>query len=92
MGNDAGEGGFTVVGIKPKTAMGDASSTFHPCGFNYHQGCPRVSEHAQVVDVPIIRNAVIGAVLTHRRDDNPVFEIKLRETNGGKESAGHGGD
>src|SRR6516165_6746104 len=42
-----------------------------------------------MIEMPIVGNAIVGAVLAHRRNDDPVRQLKLREPQGRKQGTGH---
>ena len=68
MSDDPGKRSFTIVGIKPETAVGNASAPFDTSGFDHEQRGSGITQRAEMVEVPVIRDAVVGAVLAHGRD------------------------
>src|SRR5262245_11857735 len=46
---------------------------------------------AEVDQVPVVRRTVLGRVLAHRRDEDPVPERQAAELEGRKQCAGHRG-
>jgi hypothetical protein len=42
-----------------------------------------------MIEVPVGRNAIVGAVLAHRRDHDSVGELEVSEPDWGKQSTGH---
>src|SRR5271166_4205557 len=81
---------FAVVRIKPEAAMGDAPAALDAGRLHHDQRRPRITQHAEVVHVPVGRNAIVGAVLAHGRNDDPVSEVESSEPDWGKKSTGHG--
>src|SRR6202167_1174814 len=77
------------VGVKPKTAMGDAAGAFDVGGFDDQQTGAGIRQHTEMRHVPVVRHAVIGAVLAHRRDDDALGEIKIGEPERRKKCASH---
>ena len=87
--NDAGERRLAVVGIKPEATMADAAAALDPCRLRHHQRRAGIGEHAEVIDMPVGGDAVIGAVLAHRRDNDPVRELEIGEPDRRKQGTGH---
>src|SRR3974390_1708580 len=42
-----------------------------------------------MIEMPVVRNAVVRAVLAHGGDDDPVRQLKLGESQGRKQGTGH---
>ena len=89
MSQHASERRFAVIRIKPEVAMADAATPLDPGGLDHHQRRPRIGKRAEVADVPVGRCPVVGAVLTHRRNDDAVGKLKARESNGRKQRRCH---
>ena len=77
MVNDPLQCRFAGIGIETETAVGDAAETLDMGCFDDDQPGAGISQHAEVCHVPIGGNAVIRAVLAHRRDDNAVCEVEI---------------
>ena len=73
---DARERRFAVVRIEPEAAMGDAPAALDAGRLHHEQRRPRIAQRAEVIEMPVGRGAVIGAVLAHGRDDDPVAELE----------------
>ena len=63
---------FAGVRIEPEAAVGDAAVAFDMGGFDHEQAGAGIGQHAEMGQVPVIGDAVIGAVLAHRRHDDAV--------------------
>jgi len=70
--DNMGERVFASIGIEPEAAMRDAAMAFDMGGFDHEQTGARIGQHAEMRQVPIIGDAVIGAVLAHRRHHDAV--------------------
>ena len=81
---------FTVVRIKPEAAVGNAPAALDAGRLYHYQRGPRIAQHAEVVQVPVGRNAIIGAVLAHGRNDDPAAKVESSEPDWGKKGTGHG--
>src|ERR1043165_9511375 len=78
------------IRVDAGAAVGDAAAPLHTCRLDDHQRGARVRQHAEMRRVPWARNAVVRAVLAHRRDDDAVGEFKLVDFVWRKQRAGHG--
>ena len=87
--DDVLEGRFAVVRIEAEAAMGDAAVALHMGRLDDDEAGSRISEHAEMGDVPVAGAAVIGAVLAHRRDDDAVVELDAGELDGREQRCGH---
>ena len=74
MGDDPRQRRFAGVGIKPKAAMGNAALALDMGRFDDEQAGAGIRQHAEMGHVPVVGNAVIGAVLAHRRDHDAIGE------------------
>ncbi len=89
MGDDARERRLAVVGVEPQASVGDAAAALDAGRFDHDQPRARIGQHAEMIDVPVGGDAVVGAVLAHRRHDDPVGELEFGETDRGKQRTGH---
>ena len=78
------------VGIKPEAAMGDAAAALDMGRLDHQHAGAGIGQHAEMGHVPIVADAVIGAVLAHRRDDDAVRELEAGKADGRKQSTRHG--
>src|SRR5437016_175566 len=67
-----GECRFVVIGVEAKTAMADPAARLHARRLDHDKTGAGKPESAQVLDMPIGGRAILGAVLAHRRDNDPV--------------------
>ena len=65
MGDDARQRCLAVVRVKPKATMADAAAALDAGGLDHEQRRPGIGEHTEMIEVPVGRHAVVGAVLTH---------------------------
>ena len=72
MRDNMGKRIFAGVRIEAEAAMGDPTVAFDMGGFNNKQAGAGIGEHAEMSEMPIIGDAVIGAVLAHRRYDDTI--------------------
>ena len=72
MGHDPLERGFAGIGIETEAAMGNTAEALDMRRFDNQQAGAGISQHAEVCHVPIGSDAVIGAVLAHRRNHDAV--------------------
>ena len=89
MGDHARERGFAVIGIEPEAAVADAAAALDVGHLGDHQAGAGIRQHAEMVDMPVGGDAVVGAVLAHGRDDDPVRELEVGEPDRGEQSTGH---
>jgi hypothetical protein len=66
MGDDPCQSCFAGVGIKAEAAMGNTALALDMGRFDDQEACAGVRQHAEMGHVPVVGNAVIGAVLAHR--------------------------
>ena len=59
------ERGLAVVGIEPEAAMTDAAMPLDVGHLGHHEAGARIGEHAEVSQVPVGGDAIVGAVLAH---------------------------
>ena len=59
--------------------MGNAASALHCRGFRKDHSGTTLGELPKVNHMPVIRDAVAGTVLTHRRDHQPVREGEVAD-------------
>jgi len=72
--DNATERSFVGVAVKSEAAMRDAPRLLDRRRLDHQQPCTRHGERAEVLHVPIVGAAVIGAVLAHRRHDDAIGE------------------
>ena len=89
MGDDARERRFAVVGIEPEAAVADAAAALDAGRLDHDQRGAGIGEHAEMIDVPVGGDAVVGAVLAHGRDDDAVRELEIGEPDRRKQGTGH---
>jgi hypothetical protein len=89
MGQDLPERCFAVVGIEPEAAVGDPPTPLGPGGLHHDQRCARIRQRAEMGEVPVGRDPVIGTVLAHRGDDDPVCKVEPGEPDRGEQGTGH---
>ena len=70
--DDARERRLAIIGIEPEAAMRDATAPLHMGCLDHNQPGARIGQHAEVSDVPVGGDAVGGAVLAHRRDNDAI--------------------
>jgi hypothetical protein len=75
----AGQGGFIIVGVHPKTAMGDTAMPFDMSCLHNHQGGTGMSQHPEVHEMPIIGAAVVSGILAHRRNHDAIGKLQARQ-------------
>ena len=62
------------VGPDAQIAMGDTAFGRDGCGFREDQAGARPRQISQMNQMPILRQAVFGRILTHRGDDDSIGE------------------
>jgi hypothetical protein len=87
--DDARQRRLAVVVVEADVAVRDAAAPLHRRRFHHEQPGARVRQHAEVGHVPVARAAVVGAVLAHRRDDDPVGELDLGQSDRREQRACH---
>src|SRR5206468_10583606 len=63
--NDAGERSLAVVGIKPEAAVADTAAPLDPGRLRHHQRRAGIGEHAEMIDVPVGGDPVVGRSEEH---------------------------
>ena len=89
MGDDARQRRLAVIRVEPEAAMSDAATALDAGGLDHDQRGAGIGEHAEMVEVPVVGDAVVGAVLAHGRDDDPVRELEIGEPDRRKQGTGH---
>jgi len=89
MRNNMGKRIFAGVGIEPEAAMSDAAVAFDMSGFDHEQSGAGIGQHAEMRQVPIIGDAVIGAVLAHRRHHDSVRKHQVGKFDRREQRARH---
>jgi len=69
--------------------VADAAAPLDAGRLDHDQRRPGIGQHAKVVDVPVGRHAVVGAVLAHGGDHDAVREFEIGELDGRKQGTGH---
>jgi hypothetical protein len=87
--HDAAERVLAVIRIKPKATMGDAAVTLDMRRFDHQETRAGIRKHSEMRHVPVVTDAVIGAVLAHRRNDDPVRKVEIDKFYGREQSARH---
>jgi hypothetical protein len=90
MRDDVGKRIFAGVRIKPEAAVGDAAVPFDMGGFDHEQAGAGIGQHAEMRQVPVIGDAVIGAVLAHRRHHDAVRKRQIGKFDRREQRARHG--
>ena len=89
MQHDARERVLAGVGIDAEAAMGDAAVPLDMGRFEHQQAGAGIRQHAEMGHVPVIGDAVVGAVLAHRRDDDPVRQCEIGKLDRREQSTRH---
>ena len=89
MGHDPLQRRLAGVGIEAEAAMGNTAEALDMGRFDDDQPGAGIRQHAEVGHVPIGSNAVVGAVLAHRRNHDAVREIEIRQPQRRKQSTRH---
>ncbi len=87
--NDALEGCLAGVGIKPEAAVGDTAAPLDMGRLDDQEPGAGIRQHAEMRHVPVVADAVVGAVLAHRRDDDAVGKRQIGKLYGREQSARH---
>jgi hypothetical protein len=80
---------LAIIGIKPEAAVSDAPVALHMGRLDDEQAGAGIGEHAEMGHVPVVRAAVIGAVLAHRRDNDAIVEFDAGKFYGREQRGGH---
>lgn len=75
----ASERCFIVIGVQAKATMRDAAMPFDMGGFDNHHRGAGMSHHPQMHEMPVIRAAVVSGILAHRRNNDTVGELEVRQ-------------
>ena len=75
--DDAHQRRLASIGIKAETAMGDAAAPLDMGGLDDQQAGAGIRQHAEMGHVPIVADAVVGAVLAHRRHHDAVRQSEI---------------
>jgi hypothetical protein len=89
MGDDARERRLAVVGIEAEAAVRDAAASLDASRLDDEQRCTGIGKHAEMIDVPVGGHTILGTVLAHGRDDDPVRKFEIGEPDRGEQSTGH---
>src|SRR5262249_4454766 len=81
---------LAVIRVEAEAAVGDAAVALHVRGLDDHKAGAGIRQHAEMRDVPVAGDAVVGAVLAHRRDDDAVVEGEGGEPERREQGRGHG--
>ena len=87
--DDVLERRLAIIGIKSEAAVSDAPVALHMGRLHDEQAGAGIGEHAEMGHVPVVRAAVIGAVLAHRRDDDAIVEFDAGKFDGREQRGGH---
>ena len=79
MGYHPCERRFAVVRIEPEATVADAAAALDAGRFDHDQRRAGIGEHAEMIEMPVGGHAVVGAVLAHGRDDDPIREFEIGE-------------
>ena len=74
-----GERPLAVVGIEAGAARRDAADRFDAGGFDHHQCGTRGGEAADMLEVPVLRDALDSAVLAHRRHHDAIGQSQAAQ-------------
>ncbi len=89
--HDAPERILAGIGIDAEAAMGDAAVALDMGRFEHQEARAGIGQHAEMGHVPVVADAVIGAVLAHRRDDDAVRQCEIGKFDRREQSARHCG-
>ena len=70
------QGRFAGVGIKPEATVGDPAMALDMVALTTRNEAPEF-QHAQMGHVPVVGDAVISAVLAHRRNGDAVGKLEI---------------
>ena len=71
------QGRFAGVGIKSEAAVGDPAMALDTGGLDHQERGAGICQHAQMGHVPVVGDAVISAVLAHRRNGDAVGKLEI---------------
>ena len=86
-GDDRSQGLFLGLAPESQVPRGYPAFGAHGRGLDNHHSGPAHRPASQVNPMPLPGHAVLGHILAHGRDDNPVSELDTPEPPGGKETA-----
>jgi hypothetical protein len=89
MGDHARERRLAVVRIEPEAAVADAAAALDVGHLGDHQAGAGIRQHTEMVEMPVGGYAIVGAVLAHGRDDDPVRELEIGEPDRREQSTCH---
>ena len=69
--------------------MGDAAMPLDMSSFDHKQSGAGIRQHAEMREVPVIGDAIIGAVLAHRRNDDAVRQGQVGKFDRREQGARH---
>jgi hypothetical protein len=81
---------LAMVRVEAEAAVGDAAGPLHVRRLDDGEAGAGIRQHAEMRHVPVVADAVVGAVLAHRRDDDAVVERKIGEPERREQGGGHG--
>ena len=87
--DDVRERRLAGVGVEAEAAVADAATPLHVAHLRHHQPGAGIRQHAEMGHVPVGGDAVIGAVLAHRRDHDAVRKLEVGEPDRREQGAGH---
>ena len=82
---------FIFVAVHTETCVRDAATPLDRCSLDDDEPGARVSELREVLQVPVGRRAVAGAVLAHRGDHETVRQLHFTNRDRLEQTAGHAG-
>ena len=85
--DDARQRLLASIVVEPETTRGDAPLGTHMGRFGDQQAATAQREGAQMHELPVICDAILRNVLTHRRHHHPVGEFKLTQADGREQLA-----
>jgi len=87
--DDAGQRRFVLVAVKAEAARRDAAAGFDRGRLDHREAGAAAGERAEMLQVPVIGTAVLGAVLAHRRDDDAVGQGQPAQREGREQRTRH---
>ncbi len=91
MRDDAIERLLAGIGIEPEAAVGDAAVALDMGRLDDQHAGAGIRQHAEMGHVPVVGDAVVGAVLAHRRNDDAVGNVEVGEPYGREQGTRHEG-
>ena len=80
---------LAIIGIEAETAVRDAAVALDVRRLDYHQRSAGIGEHAEMTEVPVVGDPVVGAVLAHGRNDDAIRQFQISEPDRSKQGTGH---